>query len=181
MTEKFPILERLLYLGIIIFLLIRGCERPIHTERVEIRDTTIYVTKVDSFPVHVPEPYKLIDTVIEYRTLNDSLKYVIIADYYRKRLYSDTLTTDSVQIVINDTVTENKLKGRKTIYRITFPVQITQVKPITPKRHYHLGGDVGLNQVTIKAAYQDRRGVIYSGGYDIMNRCPEIGILYRIR
>jgi hypothetical protein len=71
----------------------------------------------------------------------------ILKDYYAIYAYSDTISTDSVTIVMNDSITKNKILSRIVDYKILYPtINITKETVInTSQLYYGLGIRAGVN------------------------------------
>jgi hypothetical protein len=65
----------------------------------------------------------------------------ILADYYARVYYSDTANTKYGNVIIQDTVTQNRIAARRVLTDFKFP-EVT--KAITPKRkQWSIGPQVG--------------------------------------
>lgn len=133
--------------GIMLLVFLKACgegcrifsKRP--QEVIKIEYDTVYVS-VKSDTVYQPIPttkYQYItrnkyDTLYEFEVRIDPVDTaMILADYYSTYLYSDTQKIKYGTIVVNDTITENKIlrRGLKTnlsIPEVTKTVTLTQPK-----------------------------------------------------
>ena len=94
----------------------------------------------------------------------------ILNDYYRQRIYNDTLINDQfVTLMLRDTVYNNKLLGRTVHYNLSIP----QMK--MPKHELMITGDVGYCTQVVMAAYKYKR-IQLRAGYDFYNKAPMIGV-----
>lgn len=95
------------------------------------KDTT-YIPKVKDSIVYVPQKYTIHDTTIAVIPKDvDSL--AILKDYFSQYIYSDTQNIKYGNIVINDTVSQNKIQKRRLIVNQNIPqtekiVTLTQPK-----------------------------------------------------
>ena len=117
-----------------------------------ITDTAYVEVKVAS-EVYVPVPTKefftLTDTIyldgavtiIKGRELTHADTLSIMADYYVKRGYSDTLSTEYGNIVINDQLWKNKVHSRSYTLDLKFP-EYTTIK--TSKFKLYAGASTAL-------------------------------------
>ncbi len=97
--------------------------------------------------------------------------------------YTDTLKNDTSAFVqVNSVVWGNALQGQYLIYqnRVTVPA-CSPMQALKPIWHYYLGMDAGLKVWGLKAGAQDKKGFIYSAGYDFNNLQPYIGLMYRLK
>ena len=83
-------------------------EKGIPYKVVEIKRDTVYITK-DTI-VYKPILSAKIDTLYLPKYIDTNK---VINDFYTIKTYSDTTLFDSSRIVINDSVTQNKIFGRK--------------------------------------------------------------------
>lgn len=105
-----------------------------------IRETVLVpVTKIVN---HQPVPVTVVDSVFLTEIQHvDTVK--ILADYFATRNYSDTNHLEGYgNFIINDAITQNKIKNREIIYNLKFP-QITNTVAIKPKNQVYIGLDVG--------------------------------------
>jgi hypothetical protein len=95
----------------------------------------------------------------------------ILADYFSIYYYSDTIDLDTNgNVVVNDTITQNKIKRRlviPTIYHKTITNDI--VKIINPNEFY-LGGGMGTNYLGLEGLYRSNKGISYGIGIGIDNQ-----------
>jgi hypothetical protein len=89
----------------------------------------IQFTIIDSvpYPVHIP--------------VHDTIQ--IISDYSRIYAYNDTINMDSSRFIINDTISQNRIIGRKFNASIAEKtITINNTKIIQPKNAIYVGGDL---------------------------------------
>jgi hypothetical protein len=80
---------------------------------------TVEVEKEVPITVYIPEK---VDTI------------EILNEYFAARLYSDTLATKYGNVVVNDTIAENRIKGRSLNYDFGLPVVTRQITLREEKR-----------------------------------------------
>lgn len=108
------------------------------------RDTGTH--RIDSVPV----PYYVSDPVYVFDTIHDSIPYMvpidtaaILADYYRKRDYNDTVVNDtSIMIAIQEQVWQNRISSRVLSYQLK-PVKAPVQKEKTSLLIGAYGGTIG--------------------------------------
>lgn len=131
---------------------------------IDVRIDTIVV--VDTFTLPPPKPQIIIKR--EIPPAIDTM--AILSAYFEKRIFNDTIINNENLIVeVKDTITENQIQSRKINYSLLYPEITRTLKP--------------RNRLSIHA---DTRGSIYlqlqrdrylfSGGYDIVNKTPMIGL-----
>ena len=124
------------------------------------------VTVRDSFPVYVPYPQLIIaDTV--FAEIDTA---AVIADYYSRKIYADTLSRSGVTVVIHDTVYNNSLANRYVEFDVSVPVGVN--KKMNAINISFDGNPYSLNLI---AGYTRNR-IEYRLGYDLYNRTPTVGI-----
>jgi hypothetical protein len=87
----------------------------------------------------IPDPSKV--RVDSFTTIEHVVVYVpmnvdtaaILADYFSKIYYSDTTKTKYGNVIIKDTVTQNRIAARQVITDFKIP-EVTITKTISPKR-----------------------------------------------
>jgi hypothetical protein len=106
--------------------------------------TTIkYDTITDSITSYIPKYYTKIisktDTV--YKDIDTT---AILADYFSTYVYSDTVKKDSLTVIINDSVSENKIRSRNIQYTMLYRTILTEttIEKILNNREFYIG--VGL-------------------------------------
>ena len=134
---------------IVIIFLLRNCSGPVEpTERV-IRDTIVeYVTIEKEYPVYVPKVKYITKVNIDtFTTPIDTA--AILADYYAVKTYEDKQVLDSLDLTIIDTVSQNRIMGRKIAYNFTYPRTTIKETIYLNKRELYFGVGVtgNLNQL----------------------------------
>ena len=123
-----------------------------------IHDTVYLPGPVITKEIPVPVPAK-VDTA------------AILAQYFTKRIYDDTLQTQFVTMHLTDTVYQNTLLGRTASYSFTLP-----------QRHHSLTARViaGPHTFALMGGYRHKRWH-YSGGYDFTNKAPILSVSYTLK
>jgi len=101
------------------------------------KEITTYVPKVVTRTEWKHDTVTKIDTV---KVLND---------YYAKYFYSDSINGDSLKLVINDTVSENKIVARSINYSLIYPTVTINKTEIKNKTELYYGLGIGGNKNTI--------------------------------
>jgi len=152
----FSNLQTILIVGlVVIILLMRQCdgEKPVIKTIVETKETvkwdTIKIPEITYVPKWKTKIVRVTDTIP-----NDIDTMEILKDYYAKYFYTDTLDIDSIgNIVINDTITQNKIFARKPKVNIQIPTitkEIVITKVISEREFYY---GVGLQGSTDQLNY----------------------------
>lgn len=156
---------------IIIILLQRACSGSKPETTTIVKTETKWDTIKQTTPLYVPKWYLRIKTNIDTFTIPiDTI--AILKDYYAIYNYSDTLGTDSVKIIINDSVTQNKIKSRVVDYKIMYPtITITKETTINKLQFYYgLGigaSNKGLNSFGPELMYKSKSNQAYGLGFNI--------------
>lgn len=152
MKNQFAILFFLLLLMV---LQCRQRQNSLPQEPETIHDTVYLPGPVVTKEIPVPVPAK-VDTA------------AILAQYFTKRVYDDTLQTKFVTMHLTDTVYQNTLLGRTASYTFTLP-----------QRHHSLTAGViaGANTFALMGGYRYKRW-LFSGGYDFANKASVFGVSY---
>jgi len=154
------------------------------------------LTVYDSIPVYfadtVPVPYIVYDsipltyydTIPVYESIPLPLDTAeVIADYYRARVYKDTIEDKDLQFFLQETVSANRIINRQTGYRILRPQQVITNKHYNNAIYgglqvYYTGNDAGVagmitysgEKFTGSAGYDPiRKGVFLGGGIKILS------------
>ena len=149
-------LQTILIVGlVVIILLMRQCdgEKPVVKTIVETKETvrwdTVRIPEVTYVPKWQTKIVRVTDTIPQ-----DIDTMEILKDYYAKYFYSDTLDINSIgNIVINDTITQNKIFARKPKVNIQIPTitkEIVITKVINEREFYY---GVGLQGSTDQLNY----------------------------
>lgn len=152
MKNQFAILFFLLLLMV---LQCRQRQNSLPQEPETIHDTVYLPGPVVTKEIPVPVPAK-VDTA------------AILAQYFTKRVYDDTLQTKFVTMHLTDTVYQNTLLGRTASYTFTLP-----------QRNHSLTAGViaGANTFALMGGYRYKRW-LFSGGYDFANKESVFGASY---
>jgi|SanBayMetagenome_1026888.scaffolds.fasta_scaffold35147_2 hypothetical protein len=122
----------------------------------------VYVYKYDSVYVEIPQN---VDTS------------AILKDFYAMNMFADTLKTEIGNIVLNDTISQNKIKGRTYTASFKYPEIRTIVKE-RPKAAVFAGlgssidGEAKLQEVSAHIFLETRKRRLYGVGIGIASGAP---------
>jgi len=122
----------------------------------------VYVYKYDSVYVEIPQN---VDTS------------AILKDFYAMNMFADTLKTEIGNIVLNDTISQNKIKGRTYTASFKYPEIRTIVKE-RPKAAVFAGlgssidGEAKLQEVSAHIFLETRKRRLYGVGVGIASGAP---------
>ena len=161
-----------------------GCQRDCKPEI--IRDTTyVYDTipRIDTLPV--PVPYAVIEVESIPVHISDTLCRELYMNYYSSLLYHDTLRNDSLALIIlNDTVSRNKLSGRTLYYIDRTPTQVITNTFICPENRWRFYAGIspgfGRNNGFGVSAILQRSNMAYGYTYDVVNQQHYLSMYFSI-
>jgi len=141
-------------------------------------DTTyVYDTTIVEIPVEVPQPYAvyITDTITDTLYVHDTIPAdtaAILADYFRHKVYSDTIADKDLQFYLTETVYANRIIDRETSYKILQPQTITYNAHYT--KYVHVGTyvyyDGEVAKMALNGVYTTNKYMI-GLGYDPINKC----------
>ena len=168
---------------IIVIFLLRECKgeskgapiEPVTIVKVE----TKYDTIVETVETYIPEYRTKVkwktktvhDTVEVHDTVSvDTLS--ILEDYFATYAYTDTLKTDSVTFVINDTISQNRILSRGINYSLVYPTKIISTEREVNKRELYIGFGLGgdkqqLSYLGSELMLRNKKERIYGVGLGI--------------
>ncbi len=113
----------------------------------------------------------------------------ILADYFAKRFYKDTLLNDTnALIIVSDTISQNKIIYRLPDLRI-YPHIIRQTTYLKQKASFRrklflgIGAGGGFNRFGLSAnmLYITKKDHAYSFSYDLLNKSFYLGMYWKIK
>jgi hypothetical protein len=123
-------------------LLQRQCSSSHDIEKVVTKVEIKYDTIEHETPVYYPKWKTRTEVDIDTFTVPiDTM--AVLRDYYAKYYYSDTTGTDSVQIVINDTISTNKIASRKVNFRVIYPTVTITRELYKKETQFYYGFGIG--------------------------------------
>jgi len=133
----------------------RSCNRKKvkESEVIVTHDTLWTEQKRDTFykpslikVVQVERPVYKLDTLY-IENLKDVDTAVILRDYFSKAIYSDTQRVQYGKVIINDTVTQNRIAGRRLITDLNIPTITTTITKPESKRNQIYFGVNGMTDI----------------------------------
>ena len=184
MKNLFKNFQTLIIIGLVLVIfLLRDCKgenkgaliEPVTIVKIE----TKYDTIVETVETYIPQ-YR---TKIKYKTVHDTIEVhdtipidtaSILKDYFETYAYTDTLKTDSVTFVINDTISQNKILSRGINYSLIYPTTIITTEREINKRELYIGFGLGgdkqqLSYVGSELLLRNKKQRIYGIGLGINN------------
>lgn len=174
---KFKIEYIIITLLVLALVLQRQCSSSgdiVTKTKVEIK----YDTIKKETPVYVPKWNTKTEVDIDtFLSPVDSL--AILKEFYTLYNYIDTVGTDSVKIVINDSITTNKIIARQVKYKVIYPtVTITHEKYLKETQYYYGfgfgGGRSGFNYVGPEFMLKTKNNKAYNVGVGINNNLSPV-------
>ena len=99
-------------------------------------------TITNTTPVYIPKWHTRTEVNIDtFTTPIDTL--AILKDYYIIYNYTDTIGTDSIKIVVNDSITKNKILSRIVDYKVMYPTITITKETVLNKAQFYYGLGVG--------------------------------------
>jgi hypothetical protein len=154
-------------------LLQRSCDTNESDKEVVTKTKVEWKTITTTTPVYVPKWRTKVEIDIDTFTVPIDTN-AILRDYYAIYNYIDTVGTDSIKIVINDTITTNKIASRVVSYDIKYPIITTTKEIFVNKRQFYqgfgLGGNTtGLNYLGYEFLYKDKKRNAFGLGAGVDN------------
>ena len=184
MKSIFKNFQSLIIIGLIIVIfLLRECKGESKGAPIEpvtiVKIETKYDTIVETVETYIPE-YR---TKVKWKTIHDTIEVhdtiptdtaSILKDYFETYAYTDTLKTDSVTFVINDTISQNKILSRGINYSLIYPTTIITTEREINKRELYIGFGLGgdkqqLSYVGSELLLRNKKQRIYGIGLGINN------------
>lgn len=156
----------LIIILVIIIIILRQCNgKPSPIETVITKVETRWDTITETIPEYIPKWYSRVerDTIIDTVYI-DTTK--VLEDYFASYTYLDTLKNDSVTIIINDTISQNKIKNRNVRYDILYPTKTVTIEHYLNNREFYIGpragityggNNVGLSFVGIEGLFRSKK------------------------
>lgn len=139
------------------------------------------IEKPVPYEVQVPVPGDTI-WMPKLATKEDTLK--ILADYYLKRSYNDSITNDSLSIYLQEEVYKNELKRVKIGYRWKAPTMLIKETKVVNNQLLFVGLEPygNLNSFGMFASADfDTKKAMFGYGYDPFNKFHKISVKAKIK
>jgi hypothetical protein len=184
LKKLFKNFQTLIIIGlvIVIFLLreCRGNKSSLPTEPVTIvKVETKYDTIVKEVKSYIPKYVEKIEwktkTVHDTVEIHDTVPIdtlSVLDDYLSARVYNDTLKEDSITLIINDIISQNRIMSRNVKYSLVYPTTIIQTEREVNKRELYVGFGIGgdrqqLSFVGSELLLRNKKERIYGVGLGI--------------
>lgn len=171
----------LLIVGIVLILLMYF--DPFHrfdSDQVIVRSDTTIINLPD-VNVSIP-PGKASIITVNVPTVVDTQK--VIQDYYATKEYHDSVETDSVKVILHETLSRNSIIDRKITTKFKFTTSNIQTYVEAQKRNkLYLGGAVNYSDrisLSVVGIVVNRRDQMIMGSYDPFNKSIQGGMLVKI-
>jgi len=173
---------------VIVIFLLRECKGESKSDPIEpvtiVKIETKYDTIVETVETYIPE-YR---TKVKWKTVHDTIEVhdtiptdtaSILKDYFATYAYTDTLKTDSVTFIVNDTISQNRILSRGINYSLVYPTKIISTEREVNKRELYIGFGLGgdkqqLSYVGSELMLRNKKERIYGVGLGINNNFEPI-------
>ena len=169
---------------VVVIILLRECksgkEPEPEIERI-VKIETKYDTIVKNVPTYIPE-YR---TRVVTKTIHDTVKLTIdtasiLEDYFATYAYIDTVDADSIELVIFDTISQNKIISRSIDYSLIYPTTTITKEKIINKREFYIGfGLYGnksqINYLGSEFMLRTKKKQAYGIGIGVNNELKPVG------
>ena len=177
-------IQTIIIIGLVIVIfLLRECdggkEVEPEIERI-VKVETKYDTIIKSVPTYVPE-YR---TKIVTKTIHDTIQpdidtASILEDYFATYSYIDTVDADSINLVIFDTISQNKILSRGIDYSLIYPTTTITKERVVNEREFYVGFGIGGSQsqisyLTSELTFRTKKKQIYGVGLGINSNLEPI-------
>ena len=168
---------------IVVIILLRECkngkEPEPEIERI-VKIETKYDTIVKNIPTYIPEYRSRVVT----KTIHDTVKLTIdtasiLEDYFATYAYIDTVDADSIDLIIFDTISQNKILSRSIDYSLIYPTTTITKERIVNEREFYVGFGIGGNKsqisyLTSELTFRTKKKQIYGVGLGINSNLEPI-------
>jgi hypothetical protein len=154
--------------GIILW---KSCQKQTpSTNTVTIKETIKYDTISRIVPQYVPKITERIIREINWKDKDiDTSK--ILEDYFALYYYNDTvIKTDSLTVIVKDTITENKIRNRNANYTLVYQTKTIEKTELINKREFYYGASTvidfnkSINNVSGEVLFKDKKGHAFGAG-----------------
>jgi len=189
LKKIFKNFQTLIIIGLIIVIfLLRECKGESKGAPIEpvtiVKIETKYDTIVETVETYIPE-YR---TKVKWKTVHDTIEVhdtiptdtaSILKDYFATYAYTDTLKTDSVTFIVNDTISQNRILSRGINYSLVYPTKIISTEREVNKRELYIGFGLGgdkqqLSYLGSELMLRNKKERIYGVGLGINNNFEPI-------
>lgn len=161
----------------------KSCQKqPSPTNTITIKETILYDTIQRQVPLYIPKITERITREIQWKDRNiDTNK--ILEDYFALYYYNDTVVkTDSLTVIIKDTITENKIRNRQASYNLVYQTKLIEKTEYINRREFYYGASSTVNfnkqitNISGEILFKDKKNHIIGVGLglDPVNVTPTI-------
>ena len=168
---------------VVVIILLRECksgkEPEPEIERI-VKIETKYDTIVKNIPTYIPE-YR---TRVVTKTIHDTVKLTIdtasiLEDYFATYAYIDTVDADSINLIIFDTISQNKILARNIDYSLIYPTTTITKERVINKREFYVGFGLGgsksqISYLTGELMFRTKKKQMYGIGLGINSNLEPI-------
>tara|TARA_Y100000296_G_C5112122_1_gene225728 strand:+ start:315 stop:953 length:639 start_codon:yes stop_codon:yes gene_type:complete len=168
---------------VVVIILLRECKNgnkpEPEIERI-VKIETKYDTIVKNVPTYIPE-YR---TRVVTKTIHDTVKLTIdtasiLEDYFATYAYIDTVDADSIDLIIFDTISQNKILSRSIDYSLIYPTTTITKERIVNEREFYVGFGIGGNKsqisyLTSELMFRTKKKQMYGIGLGINSNLEPI-------
>ena len=184
MKSLFNNIQTIIIIGLVVVIfLLRECdggkEVEPEIERI-VKVETRYDTIIKSVPTYIPE-YR---TKVITKTIHDTIQLTIdtaaiLEDYFATYSYIDTVDADSINLVIFDTISQNKIIARGIDYSLIYPTTTITKERIINEREFYVGFGLGGNKsqisyLTSELTFRTKKKQMYGIGLGINSNLEPI-------
>jgi len=129
---------------VVVIILLRECGggKEVVEPEIEriVKIETKYDTIVKNVPTYIPE-YR---TRVVTKTIHDTIHLPIdtasiLEDYFATYAYIDTIDADSIDLIIFDTISQNKILSRSIDYSLIYPTTTITKEKVINKIEFYVG------------------------------------------
>lgn len=163
---------------LVVFLLFKSCDNgkklePKEVVKTTIETKTVYDTIINTVVSYKPKYISVIKTKVDSFYIDTNS---VVSDYFDKYVYSDTIKKDSINLVINDTISRNKIESRSIDYQLIYPHTTTTItnEVVINKNKLFFGGEVGVSKTSLEMIQlgfllKTKKDIIYGAGIGATN------------
>ena len=169
---------------VVVIILLRECGGGKETVEPEIERIVKIETKYDTIIKNVPTYIPEYRTRVVTKTVHDTVQLSIdtasiLKDYFATYSYIDTIDADSINLIIFDTISQNKILARNIDYSLIYPTTIITKERIINKREFYVGFGLGgsksqISYLTGELMFRTKKKQMYGIGLGINSNLQPI-------
>ena len=155
----------------------------IATLPIDYKDTTVYVPQ--PYPVH---HYNDTGSIVEVEIPANIDSLEVALAYFSEWVLNDTILNDTNGlIVVNDTISQNRIKSRSIYPKTIYPHYkiVTKTKPSIDKVKFFAGFGVSGNMNTFgmnaSVLLKTKKDALYSISYDVINKDIALTMYWKLK